>query len=124
MVHKAMDGFDTQTLVDALSAKNWYLLAATVIGLIVFAWRRLAPGLWEKIPNGYRLIPPIALAGLIGFLQAFQAGKTWKYALAQLVGCALWAGLLAMGGHGGLVELPIPYGGGAGGGAKDESPPG
>lgn len=101
---------DAEALAAAIEAQNWYAVAAIVIGGLIFAWKRFAPVLWEKIPGHWRFLVPLAMAAATGFVAAFYEGKELPVALLKSVVAAFYAGLPAAGGHHALKDMPIPYG--------------
>jgi len=89
----------------ALQGRNWYAAAAIGLGALIWAWRRWGSALWEKIPDGWRWVPPMLIAGAGGFVAAQQSGADWKAAALASVGAVWGIALPAMGGHGFLKEL-------------------
>lgn len=98
------------TLAEALEARDWYAAAAVAIWAAVYGWRRFAPRVWERIPNGWRWVPPVALAACAGFVEAHAVGNGWRVAAFQALGAGVWAGFASMGLHSALKESPLPYG--------------
>lgn len=101
----------------AIENRNWYALVALAIWGLIFAWKKLAPDLYYKIPEGWRWLPPIVLAGLTGFIDGYTSGLPWQQSSLRAVWALLTMGIGAMGVHGALAEAPGPYGGGKGSGA-------
>ncbi len=113
---------DLQSLEQAFSEHDWYAVAALAIGLLIYAWRKLAPSLWEKIPACYQWVPAVLLGAGTGFVGAKAAGRPVGAAFLQAFGGALWAGLPAIGAHHVLKDAPfVPYQGERG---TKKNPPG
>lgn len=106
---------DYNDVIKAVEGRNWYSLAALAVLALVAGWKKFSPGLYYKIPDGYRWIPPLALAALMGFVDGYYAQLPWKQALIRAGYAVLAAGFGAAGAHGILKESPLPYGGGPGG---------
>jgi xanthine/uracil/vitamin C permease (AzgA family) len=101
---------NTATLSEAIGMRDWYAVAAVALGALVYAWRRFAPALWARVPDGWRWLPPVLIAGAAGFTEAFQRGLGWRDALGAAVSAGFGIGLTAMGGHSLLKESKLPYG--------------
>jgi len=108
-------------LNDALAAlrlQDWYALAALLLTFAIQLHRKVpafGSKLWVLIPDGWRWLPPVAYGAAIGFLAAFDDGKTLVDALKAAGGGALTIGLGSMGFAATLKETKIPWDGGAGG---------
>ena len=102
-------------VIRAVEGRNWYSLATFAVLALIIGWKKLAPSLYYKIPDGYRWIPPLALAALMGFVDGYYAQLPWKQSLIRAGYAILAAGFGAAGAHGILKESPLPYGGGPGG---------
>lgn len=101
-------GMDTTAqLLQAFRAHNWYAVAALLLFCLISFWKNvpLARVLYQKIPDGWRWLPPVAVAGATGFFTAFFEGADYKQALLQLVVAVVAIALPAMGLQGGLQEL-------------------
>ena len=102
-------------VIKAVEGRNWYALAAFAVLALIMGWKRFSPDLYYRIPEGYRWIPPLMLAALTGFADAYQSQLPWQQALLRAGYAILVIGLGASGAHGWLKESPIPYSGGQGG---------
>jgi len=106
---------DYTDVIQAVEGRNWYALATFAVLALIMGWKKFSPSLYYKIPDGYRWIPPLALAALMGFVDGYYAQLPWKQALIRAGYAILAAGFGAAGAHGILKESPLPYGGGPGG---------
>lgn len=93
-----------EQFAQALELKDWYAVAAIALWTLIWAWKRFASKLYEKIPDGWRHLPPLLLASLTGFVTAWQEGQPLSTALTAAVGGALTIGLGSMGIQGMLKE--------------------
>lgn len=101
---------DQEALLIAIEAKNWYAVAAIVIGTFIFLWKKIAPVVWKRISPRWRFLVPLFLGWATGFVGGFVEGKDLMGALLQAFVAAFYAGLPAAGGHHVLKDAPISYG--------------
>jgi hypothetical protein len=90
-----MPPVDLQQLQAAIEQRAWPVVAAFVIGLLV--WLAKTPalgGVWDRVPKAYRFIIPIALGVLSGASEALLRGTSWPVALIF----GLFSGLAPIGG--------------------------
>lgn len=106
---------DYNDVIRAVEGRNWYALAVFAVFALVLLSKKLAPTYYNKIPDGYRWITPLALAAATGFIDSYYAQLPWKQALIRAGYAVLTMGFGAAGAHGLLKESPLPYGGGPGG---------
>jgi len=92
-------------LHEAVRFHDWYAAAAILLGGVVFLLRKASPSLWQRLPNGWRWLPPVAGAAAAGFIGAHAAGKPMTAALLDAANAVFFVGLPAAGGHGVFKEL-------------------
>lgn len=99
-------------LLPAIEGRNWYAIAAVAVWLVISAWKRYAPEVYYRIPDGWRWLPPVLLAAATGFVDGFASGLPWQQAATRALFAVLTMGVGAMGVHGALAASPLKYGGG------------
>jgi hypothetical protein len=104
-------------MIQAFQLRDWYALAALSVALFVQVIRKMqgTRELWRLVPDGYRWLIPVALGACVGFIQAYQEGKSWQAALIVALGGALGIGVPAMGVHAAMKESWTPSNGKANG---------
>lgn len=89
-----LDGFDWTFFQQALGERNWPVIAACVILLLVRGAKLPVFGnYWEKIPKKYRPLIPVAMGVLSGVGEAVLSHRPWLPALVF----GLFSGLIAIG---------------------------
>lgn len=99
-------------LLPAIQNRNWYAVAAIAVWLVIAAWKRYAPEVYYRIPDGWRWLPPVLLAVCTGFVDGYLSGLPWQQSALRALFAALTMGVGAMGVHGAVAASPLPYGGG------------
>lgn len=79
---------------DSVDPRAWYLFLSLAIGTLVFAWRKLSPATFEKLPAQLQALPAL----LLGAVAAASTGGGAHEAFVSGVFGAL-SGLAAVGGH-------------------------
>lgn len=82
---------------------------AIVVGGLIYAWRKLHPVSFERIPKPIQSLPAVLLSALVAALSS--GGDGWQPVLDAIAGAVL--GLTSVGGHHALKLSPLPYLGGA-----------
>lgn len=91
-------------LVRAIQARAWYPLIGILLFLLLDLWKRVAPVWGPRIPDGWRWLPPVLLAAVGAFVDAFVAGLSWKLALIMAAYGIVSVAGPAMGTQGALKE--------------------
>lgn len=91
-------------LVKALQARAWYPFAGILLFLLLDLWKRVAPVWGPRIPDGWRWLPPVLVAAIGAFVDAYVAGWSWKLALFMAAYGILSVAGTAMGTQGALKE--------------------
>lgn len=79
---------------DAIDPHLWFAAVAVLVGAVVFAWRKVAPSTWDKVPSRFKVLP----AAIIGALLTAGAGDKASSIILHLV-IGAFSGLTAAGGH-------------------------
>ncbi len=110
---------EAQKILHAFQLHDWYTVAALVLMLLTQAVRQgnipLLTKLWNRIPDGWRWLPPVVSSAVAGFTTAFTNGLPFGAALVGAVGGVLGIGFPAMGMHAVAKESPVHIDGGPGG---------
>lgn len=84
------------------------IVLALVVGGLIYAWRRLHPRSFERVPKPVQALPAVLIS--VALAAASSGGDALKAVLDALAG--VFVGLIPIGGHHVLKESPIPYVGG------------
>lgn len=84
-------------LLDAVSHRQWYPLAALTLTAAIASWRKFAPVIWNMVPSRWQWIPPILLGASTGFVDAELDGKPFVAALLAAGYAAVEIGLGSIG---------------------------
>lgn len=82
---------------------------ALIVGAIIYAWRKLHPTSFERIPKPIQSLPAVLLSALVAALSS--GGDGWQPVLDAIAG--VFVGLIPIGGHWVAKLGPGPYVGGA-----------
>lgn len=105
-----------EDLLTAIQSRAWYPIVGIALWLAMDLWKRLAPNLSAKIPDGWRWLPPVVVAAAGGFVDAYQSGASAGLAACVALYAVLGVAAPSMGLHSALRESPLPYAGGKAGG--------
>lgn len=94
--------------LDAIDPRLWWLVIALVVYGLVFAWRKIHPASFDKIPARFKALP----AAILGAIMASTAAEEIPKMLFDLVMGAI-SGVTAVGGHEAGVRLLTGKGSGA-----------
>lgn len=94
-----------------------HVAIALVVWLAVWAVRKWAPHTWQKLPTSVQSLPALLLAEALSVASSADATQAMVNAVLGVL-----AGVLAVGGHHVLKDLPGPYVGGEWPAAGSEKP--
>ena len=97
---------EIKSQLDSADPRLFHLAIAVLVGGVVFAFKRLAPGTWARLPKSVQIAPALVLGAVLN-------GATATEVVDILIAAATGAvdGLIAIGGHHAAKRL----GGGNGG---------
>ena len=88
-----------------------YLAIAVLVGGVVYAWRRLAPSSFQKLPDSVQALPAVMLSAVLAAASTGDDAGLGRVLVEIALGA--FSGLLPVGGHEALKRSPLPYLGGA-----------
>lgn len=86
-------------LLEALSTRAWYPFAAIGLTLLIAIGKRVAPFVWDRIPQAWQWVPIVAAAGAGAFVEAWSSGVGWQAAMGLALYTALFGGMAGIGTH-------------------------
>lgn len=94
--------------LDAIDPRLWWVVIALVVYGLVFAWKKIHPASFEKVPARFKALP----AAILGAIMAATAADEIPKMLFDLV-MGVISGVTAVGGHEAGVRLLTGKGSGA-----------
>lgn len=95
-------------IITAVQARAWYPLAAIALWYALKLWKAYGAGrLLPRVPEGYRWVPPLVIAGATGFVDGYLTGLPLNAALWRGAFALFTIGLGSMGVQGAAKESPL-----------------
>lgn len=79
--------------LDAIDGRIWHMLVAFLVGALVYAFKKLCPGTWNRLPSRFKAIPATIIGALLSTTAATGA--------TQIVIDAVFGGLAGVTASGG-----------------------
>lgn len=84
------------------------VVLALIVGAVIYAWRKLHPTSFQKLPDSLQSLPAMVLSALVAALSSGDDG--WRPVVDAIAG--VFVGLIPIGGHHLLKAAPGRYLGG------------
>jgi hypothetical protein len=72
-----------QDIANAIGSRDWYVLAAVLITIVLSIWDKFSSAAVKSLPKKYQFAPAMLACGLAAFVDAQVSGMGWKVALAM-----------------------------------------
>jgi len=101
---------ELELLVELARKNAWYPMAGVMTMLVVEAQKRgRLSALWGRVPESYRWLIPLGMAGLAGFAKGYSEGSNLRQAAIEGIITLALSGPLSMGYNAGLSNSAAPW---------------